>query len=376
MPPPAPGSHLQTVSEREQKLLAPYATFSSQSKGRKQAEPDHPYRGPFQRDRDRIVHSSAYRRLSGKMQVFTGNMGDYHRTRLTHTHEVASIARTMGRALRLNEDLVEALALFHDIGHPPFGHAGEDALNLCLQNDGGFSHNQYALTIAEELEIRDQPDGGLNLSLEVLKGQATRVDKDAIADPPSLEAQVVEAADSITYDAHDADDAVKLGLVTLDELADLPLVQHCLQRIGTHTSQLDPDVLRRSIVHELIDCQVSNVLRAAEQFLQETPGADWQSPTMKAFRIEPVEQLAQQKQELEEFLRNRVYHHPQLLETRDAAQKQLQVMYRGYLAAPELLPPRFRQRAQHVGLPRSVGDYLAGMTDRYCDQQFSQFFDG
>jgi dGTPase len=376
MPPPAPGSHLQTVSEREQKLLAPYATFSSQSKGRKQAEPDHPYRGPFQRDRDRIVHSSAYRRLSGKMQVFTGNMGDYHRTRLTHTHEVASIARTMGRALRLNEDLVEALALFHDIGHPPFGHAGEDALNLCLQNDGGFSHNQYALTIAEELEIRDQPDGGLNLSLEVLKGQATRVDKDAIADPPSLEAQVVEAADSITYDAHDADDAVKLGLVTLDELADLPLVQHCLQRIGTHTSQLDPDVLRRSIVHELIDCQVSNVLRAAEQFLQETPGADWQSPIMKAFRIEPVEQLAQQKQELEEFLRNRVYHHPQLLETRDAAQKQLQVMYRGYLAAPELLPPRFRQRAQHVGLPRSVGDYLAGMTDRYCDQQFSQFFDG
>ncbi|MDE0735062.1 MAG: dNTP triphosphohydrolase [Pirellulaceae bacterium] len=376
MPPPAPGSHLQTVSEREQKLLAPYATFSSQSKGRKQAEPDHPYRGPFQRDRDRIVHSSAYRRLSGKMQVFTGNMGDYHRTRLTHTHEVASIARTMGRALRLNEDLVEALALFHDIGHPPFGHAGEDALNLCLQNDGGFSHNQYALTIAEELEIRDQPDGGLNLSLEVLEGQATRVDKDAIADPPSLEAQVVEAADSITYDAHDADDAVKLGLVTLDELADLPLVQHCLQRIGTHTSQLDPDVLRRSIVHELIDCQVSNVLRAAEQFLQETPGADWQSPTMKAFRIEPVEQLAQQKQELEEFLRNRVYRHPQLLETRDAAQKQLQVMYRGYLAAPELLPPRFRQRAQHVGLPRSVGDYLAGMTDRYCDQQFSQFFDG
>ena len=198
----------------------------------------------------------------------------------------------MGRALRLNEDLVEALALFHDIGHPPFGHAGEDALNLCLQNDGGFSHNQYALTIAEELEIRDQPDGGLNLSLEVLEGQATRVDKDAIADPPSLEAQVVEAADSITYDAHDADDAVKLGLVTLDELADLPLVQHCLQRIGTHTSQLNPDVLRRSIVHELIDCQVSNVLRAAEQFLQETPGADWQSPTMKAFRIEPVEQLA------------------------------------------------------------------------------------
>jgi len=373
-PPPTPSSHLQTVSEREEKLLAPYATFSSGSKGRKQDEPDHPYRGPFQRDRDRIVHSSAFRRLSGKMQVFTGNMGDYHRTRLTHTHEVASIARTMGRALRLNEDLVEALALFHDIGHPPFGHAGEDALNLCLESEGGFSHNQYALTIAEELEIRDQPHAGLNLSLEVLEGQATRVDKDASEEAPSLEAQVVEAADSITYDAHDADDAVKLGLVTLDELADLPLVQHCLERLGSHTSQLDPDVLRRAIVHELIDCQVSNVLRAAEQFLQETPDTNRQSPAMKVFRIKPVEQLAQQKQELEEFLHSRVYRHPRLLETRDTAQKQLEVMFRGYLADPELLPPRFQQRAQHVGLPRSVGDYLAGMTDRYCDQQFSEFF--
>src|SRR4026209_2330423 len=143
---------LQTVAEREERLLAPYAMRSMDSQGRHYPEPLHPYRGPFQRDRDRIVHSAAYRRLSGKMQVFTGERGDYHRTRLTHTHEVASIARTIGRALRLNEDLVEALALFHDIGHPPFGHAGEDALNECLQEEGGFSHNRHGLTIAEEIE--------------------------------------------------------------------------------------------------------------------------------------------------------------------------------------------------------------------------------
>ena len=162
---------LQTTDERERALLAAYAMFSSQSRGRRYEEPDHPYRSAFQRDRDRIVHSAAYRRLSGKMQVFTGDMGDYHRTRLTHTQEVASIARTMGRALRLNEDLVEALALFHDIGHPPFGHAGEDALAECLAENGGFSHNQYALTLAEELETRHQSFPGLNLTREVLEAR-------------------------------------------------------------------------------------------------------------------------------------------------------------------------------------------------------------
>src|SRR5688572_14448218 len=138
---------LLTIAEREARILAPYAMFSEASRGREHPEPVHPYRGPFQRDRDRILHSSAYRRLSGKMQVFTGDRGDYHRTRLTHTHEVASIARTIVRALRLNEDLAEALALLHDIGHPPFGHAGEDALAKCLADEGGFSHNQYALTL-------------------------------------------------------------------------------------------------------------------------------------------------------------------------------------------------------------------------------------
>src|SRR6188474_2927794 len=144
--------HLSTIAAREAALLARYAMHSADSRGRKHPEAEHPYRGAFQRDRDRIVHSSAFRRLSGKMQVFTGEMGDYHRTRLTHTHEVASIARTLGRALRLNEDLIEALALLHDIGHPPYGHTGEAAINRCLALDGGFSHNRFALTIVEELE--------------------------------------------------------------------------------------------------------------------------------------------------------------------------------------------------------------------------------
>src|SRR6476659_320324 len=174
-----------TTFERERLILASYAMHSADSRGRKHPEAEQSYRGPYQRDRDRIVHSSAFRRLSGKMQVFTGDMGDYHRTRLTHTHEVASIARTIGRALRLNEDLIEALALFHDIGHPPFGHAGEDALHECLKDHGGFSHNRNALVIAEELELRYPGFAGLNLSYEVLEGQETRADKTQSYGPSS-----------------------------------------------------------------------------------------------------------------------------------------------------------------------------------------------
>ena len=240
---------------------------SVHSRGRRYPETDHAYRGPFQRDRDRVVHSAAYRRLSGKMQVFTGDMGDYHRTRLTHTHEVASIARTIGRALRLNEDLIEALALFHDIGHPPYGHAGEEALQECLHDHGGFSHNQYALTIAEELEIRYQRFPGLNLTHEVLDGQAVRVTKEHARSCPLLEVQVVDVADSITYDAHDTDDAIKLGLVSLPEIAGIPLVHETMERVRDQHGMLASELMRKAVVHMLIDVQVSDVLQHAGEAL-------------------------------------------------------------------------------------------------------------
>ena len=192
-------------AEREKSLLASYAMHSIDSEGREHPETQHPYRGPFQRDRDRVLHSAAFRRLSGKMQVFTGDMGDYHRTRLTHTHEVASLARTIGRALRLNEDLIEAMALLHDIGHPPFGHCGEDVLDECLKHHGGFSHNQFAIDLVTRLEERYTAYPGLNLTREVLSGQNFRSDKQD-AQTQMLEIQVVDAADSIAYDAHDVDE--------------------------------------------------------------------------------------------------------------------------------------------------------------------------
>ncbi len=365
---------LQTIAAREEALLAPYAMHSVDSKGRKHPEPEHPYRGPFQRDRDRIVHSSAYRRLSGKMQVFTGEMGDYHRTRLTHTHEVASIARTLARALRLNEDLAEALALLHDIGHPPYGHAGEDALNECLADDGGFSHNRHALTIVDELELRYHAFQGLNLTHEVLDSQASRVDKSSQAPWPLLEAQVVDAADSTTYATHDTDDAVKLGLVTLDELAENQLVRDCIGRVRQRFAALDTAMMRKAVVHELIDCQVNDLLNQAGVRLLEFGFESVQEARESDFVVRLSADVSEQKSELNVFLYERVYRHPDLVQVRGNAQRRLQQMFEGFLKRPELLPEKLPHRMNQVGEKRAIVEYLAGMTDRYCDEQFELHF--
>lgn len=362
-------------SQYEARLLAPYAMHSSHSRGRRYAEPEHPYRSCYQRDRDRIIHSAAFRRLSGKTQVFTGELGDYHRTRLTHTFEVAGIARTIGRVLRLNEDLIEALALFHDIGHPPFGHAGEDALNECLAEHGGFSHNRFALTVAEELERPYHEFPGLNLTWEVLEGQACRAGW--LCRPegagPLLEVQVVEVADSITYTAHDTDDAVKLGWVRLEELAEVPLVRQLLEAIQADRSGLSLRAVRKRLVHDLIEVQVSDVLSRAQHELQVRCFTDPLAARQSDFRIGPSPAMMAQKAELQQFLNERVYRHPQLLAVRRQAQRRLQALFHLLAKRPELLPERFQGRATQVGVPRAVGDYLAGMTDRYCQEQFARF---
>jgi len=369
-------SAAELIAARERVLLAPYAMHSADTAGRKHLEPPHPYRGPFQRDRDRIVHSAAYRRLSAKMQVFTGEMGDYHRTRLTHTHEVASVARTVGRALRLNEDLIEALALAHDLGHPPFGHAGEDALDECLRADGGFSHNRQALAIVEELERRYPEFPGLNLSFEVLEGQATRIDKRGSGLRPLLEAQVVEAADSVAYDTHDADDALELQLLSLDELLELPLWNEAARRVRRRYGALAEEELKRAVLHELIDWQVGDLIDRAGRRLA-AGDLNSVSEVRAAETVVGVNpELAELKRHLEQFLYERVYRHPEVLRLRAKAQSMLAEMFVGYVARPELLPKSFQQRAQNVGLPRSVADYLAGMTDRYAQQEYSRLFAG
>lgn len=365
-----------SFAERERLLLAPYAMHSVDSAGRKHPETTHPYRGPYQRDRDRIVHSTAYRRLSGKTQVFTRDMGDFHRTRLTHTHEVASVSRTLGRALGLNEDLIETLALMHDLGHPPFGHAGEDVLDECLRDDGGFSHNRQALRIVEYLEQRYPEFPGLNLSLEVLAGQQTRAEKARRTERPPVEAQVVDAADSVAYDTHDVDDALQLGLLTLEELEEVALWRETTTGVRRRYADLDQGELRRASLHELIDRQASDLIESTRQRI-EAAGIDSVAAARRAdVVVRPNDELAAKKLELEKFLYQRVYRHPQVVAGRNIAQAQLRDLFTGFCERPELMPPSFLERGATFGVPRSVGDYIAGMTDHFAQREFQRLFTG
>lgn len=365
-------SSLSWNANREESLLAPWAMHSCDSLGRKYPEPEHPYRGPYQRDRDRILHSSAYRRLSGKMQVFTGEMGDYHRTRLTHTQEVATIARTIGRVLGLNEDLIEALALMHDIGHPPYGHAGEDALRDCIADEGGFSHNQFALTIAEEIEIRYQEFPGLNLTHEVLAGQRRRIDKSQAGKKPILEVQLVDAADSTTYDAHDTDDAVKLGLVSLEEMSSVHLIREAIRRVREKYSNLTDDLLRMGVVHQLVERQVTSLISRCAGELQDRNFASSEAAMTSDFFIGHSIELEEQKKELESFLYRNVYRHPQLVEVREKAQERLKEMFAKYCQNPELFPEKYQLRCEKVGVRRMAVEYIAGMTDHFCEQTYAR----
>lgn len=364
-------------AEREQLLLAPYAMFSANSQGRERHEPPHPYRSPFQRDRDRILHSAAFRRLSGKMQVFTGDMGDYHRTRLTHTHEVASIARTMGRVLRLNEDLIEALALMHDIGHPPYGHCGEDILQRCLAEHGGFSHNAFALVLCRHLERRYTDYPGLNLTAEVLSGQAHRSDKDS-SETPLLEVQVVDTADSFAYNAHDLDDALKLGLLDWKTIIELPVIRQLTERVwdgAWPTAEGDGEhaaTARRALVHAVIDSQVADFVQQASTQLGQIAPADCTAARQAGLRLRASPEVRAQHEELSAFLFQNVYRHPRLVAIREQAGERLQQLFDSLAETPARLPKRFQQLLGEHAPEQAVGYYLAGMTDRFCDELYQR----
>ena len=359
--------------DREHLTLASYAMHSDQTQGRAYPEPDHPYRGPFARDRDRILHCSAFRRLSGKMQVFTGEMGIYHRTRLTHTFEVASIARTMARALRLNEDLTEALALMHDIGHPPYGHCGEDVLSECMQDVGGFSHNEFALVIVQELEQRHSHYSGLNLSAETLAGQDVRAHKAeaAVGRAPLLEVQLVDAADSIAYDAHDIDDALQMGLLSIEELSQLAIVRRSLEPALDDRMRLTTQQVRQTLVHELLDLQVSDFLNVATEQLSVAVGQSADDVCAAGLRLQHSAGLSNERSELEAFLFQAVYRHPRLIPVRDAAARRLRDLYEVLVKNPKRLPLRFRRRCERMPVQKVAGEYLAGMTDNFCDAQWA-----
>ena len=364
------------ATQRENLLLASYSMRSVDSAGREHEEAGHPYRSPYQRDRDRVVHSAAYRRLAYKTQVFTGSLGDYHRTRLTHTQEVASVARTVARALALNEDLVEALALLHDIGHPPFGHAGEELLNERLHEHGGFNHNAQAVRIVTRLEQRYAGLAGLNLSREVLDGQQRRANKRAVvgdhsSDPPAsplLETQTVDAADSIAYDAHDADDALELGMIDLGELDEVPLWAEAVRRVRGRYAALADDDLRRATIHELLDWQVSDLIASTRALLMERRIGSVEEVRRAAVLVIHSDELAEQKRRLESFLFTRVYRHPLVLAHRLEATAALGEMFDRLLAngGNVLQESPYAEVAREDSPQRAVADYVASVTDRFA----------
>jgi dGTPase len=369
--------------DREDEVLAPYAMRTRQSRGRRHPEAQHPFRTLYQRDRDRIVHCTAFRRLMHKTQVLVTQTNDHHRTRLTHTLEVAQISRTIARRLGLNEDLTETIALSHDLGHPPFGHAGESALDECMAEHGGFEHNLHALRIVEILEYRYADFPGLNLSWEVLEAMALhskRRDALEIAEfrgvgQPLLEAQVADAADSLAYDAHDIDDALSVGLIAPDDLHELELWRRVLDDVRRRHGELPPEQFQPTMVRYLIDWPVRDLLENARHRLrQERIHSLADVRNASGLLVQPSPEMRALKTALEEFLRRRVYNHYRVQRMAVKGGRIVHQLFDEFTRAPRLLPERYGRRIGSQRPERTVCDYVAGMTDRYAQDEFLRLF--
>ena len=369
--------------------LAPYASHAALSRGRRHAEPAAPTRSDYQRDRDRIVHSSAFRRLVYKTQVFLNHEGDLFRTRLTHSLEVAQLARSVARSLRLNEDLVEAIALAHDLGHTPFGHAGQDELNACMQAHGGFEHNLQSLRVVDTLETRYPDFPGLNLTFETREGMlkhcSARNARDIEDREPggvaarfltggqaSLEAQLANLADEIAYNAHDIDDGVRSGLITQQQILEVPLFARfqalALQGRPALAEPGQARLLLYDTIRRMLSQQVYDVIAASEQALADAAPqspADVRSAGAALVRFSPA--MREESQQLKRFLFANLYRHPQVVATTDAARLVVRQLFEVYMAEPAAMKPGFAKRAALVHhRPRAIADFIAGMTDRYA----------
>ena len=371
------------LEEREAKELAPYACLSRDSRGRVHPEAEHPYRTVFQRDRDRVIHCTAFRRLEYKTQVFVNHEGDHYRTRLTHTIEVAQISRTLARALDVNEDLAEAIAYAHDLGHTPFGHSGEDALRTLMADHGGFEHNVHGLRVVDVLEKRYADFDGLNLTYEIREGIAkhkTSYDCPATSpfDPnerPVLEAQIVQVADAIAYDTHDLDDGLMAGILRDEDLCQLTLWQQASAAVDRTWPTLDHKLRGIQIVRWLINHVVTEVVRHAEKQIRRLginsvedvracaePVVDF-SPEMKAA-----------KAQLESFLFKHVYRHYRVSRMATKAKRFVEELFTAYVGNPAQLPPEHQAMAEQRGAHQAVCDYIAGMTDRFAQDEYLKLF--
>jgi dGTPase len=371
----------------ERSDLAPYAARSENSRGRRYEEPFKDSRPTFERDRDRIIHCAAFRRLEYKTQVFVNHEGDYYRTRLTHSLEVAQIARGIARRLRLNEDLVEALALAHDLGHTPFGHTGEDVLNRLMRDYGGFEHNRQSLRIVETLEERYPGFPGLNLCWETREGiikHSSEYDRSPGGDLaeyepkrfPLLEAQLIDLADEIAYNNHDIDDGLKAGLLTLEELETIALWRETSDRVRGKFSGLDGERHIYQTISHLIGTFIDDVVTTSENALQSQgigePEAVRSHPSrLIAFSAE----LREQNAELKGFLYKRLYRHYKVERMRVKAERFLTSLFESYTENPTLLPESYRRKFEEFGRERTICDYIAGMTDRFAQDEYKRLYE-
>jgi dGTPase len=374
----------QELEQIERQILAPCAQFSGDTRGREHPEPPPEWRTHYQRDRDRIIHSRAFRRLEYKTQVFLNGTGDHLRTRLTHTIEVAAISRNIASALRLNEDLAETIALAHDLGHSPFGHKGETVLNELMRGHGGFEHNRHSLRIVEELEQKYPDFSGLNLSWEVLEGLAKHqtafdrpgVNKGFIAKNPSLEAQIANLADEITYYSHDLDDGLDSELLSEKNLCRrVRFWAHAARLVKKEHGNLPDECRRHVIIRTIIDMQIRDVVENSEQLIH---AAGVQSADDVRLCAKPLVQHSPERRklnlELRKYLYKNLYYNPVVHQPNLRAVRMLKRLFKYYFAHPREIGKGARRRSRKTGLHRAVCDYLAGMTDRYVALEYKRIF--
>ncbi len=376
-------------------ILAPYAAHESASRGRRIHEDAPSYRSQYQRDRDRIVHSTAFRRLEYKTQVFVNHEGDLFRTRLTHSIEVAQIGRSVARTLKLNEDLTEAIALAHDLGHTPFGHAGQDALNHCMEPYGGFEHNLQSLRVVDALEEKYAEFQGLNLTFETREGILKHCSVQNAATlgnvgerflhgrQPSLEAQLANLADEVAYNNHDVDDGLRAGLITLEQLREVPLFCDQYDLVASLYPALPPRRTIHEVVRRMINLLVTDLIETSAERLREAAPADIAAVRQ---RSEPMlgfsDGMRELNLELKRFLRKNLYAHYRVYRMSTKARHIVGSLFEAFMDDIRLLPPKHQQKAATkerdegpTGRARAVADYIAGMTDRYAIAEYKRLFD-
>lgn len=367
----------------ESQLLAPYGMRSKISRGRLHPEDEAEHRTRYQRDRDRILHTTAFRRLEYKTQVFINYEGDYYRTRLTHTLEVAQIGRTIARALGANEDLTESICLAHDLGHPPFGHSGEAVLARLLRDEGGFDHNKQSFRIVTKLENRYPDFPGLNLTWEALEGIVKHETEYDISDARdfnpelrgNIEAQISNVADELTYTAHDLDDGLRSGMISAPMLDGIALWEVVLKSIEWGGGEVN-DLARHRIVRRLIGIEVNDIIQTTDQRLRESGVRSVDELQRLPYNVVSFsEDMRRRNRELKDFLYANLYRHYRVTRMAVKAEKIIADLYQAYIAEPMILPRHIQEQAQAGNVNRTVCDYIAGMTDRFAIEEYTKLFD-